>query len=100
MESSVRDRFRLIYLKSAGSEKSAPNEPVPSPDLKESLNGDSSPYHDGQAQETFSSQTRLEQAKTDLKHPDPKLRILAIQFLEKRRPLCCFSSSSRESVGS
>jgi HEAT repeat protein len=90
MESSIRDRFRLIYLKSAGSEKSAPNEPVPSPGLKESLNGDSSPYPDGQAEETFSSKTRLEQAKTDLKHPDPKLRILAIQFLRSVDPSVAF----------
>jgi HEAT repeat protein len=90
MESSVRDRFRLIYLKSAGSEKSAPNEPAPSPDLKDSVEGDSSPYHNGQGQKTFSSQTRLEQAKTDLKHRDPKVRILAIQFLENVEPSVAF----------
>jgi len=90
MESSIRDRFRLIYLKSGGSEKSAPNEPVPSPDLKESVGGDSSPYQDGQAQKTFSSQIRLEQAETDLKHPDPKVRILAIRFLESVEPSVAF----------
>jgi HEAT repeat protein len=90
MESSVRDRFRLIYLKSAGAEKPALNETVPSPDFKESLNGDSSLYRDSKAQETFSSQTRLEQAKADLKHPDPKLRILAIQFLESVDPSVAF----------
>jgi len=90
MESSVRDRFRLIYLKSGGSEKSAQNEPVPSPDLKDGVDGDSSPYYDAQAQKMFSSQTRLEQAKTDLKHPDPKVRILAIQFLENVDPSIAF----------
>ena len=37
--------------------------------------------------ETFSSQTILKQAKADLKHPDPKVRILAIKYyLEKSYP--------------
>jgi hypothetical protein len=33
--------------------------------------------------ETFSSQALLKQAKEDLRHPDPKVKILAIQYLEK-----------------
>ncbi len=35
---------------------------------------------------TFSSQVFFEQARADLKHPDPKIRILAIQYLEKSDP--------------
>ena len=33
--------------------------------------------------EISSSQTILNQAKADLKHPDPKVKILAIQYLER-----------------
>ncbi len=37
--------------------------------------------------ETFSSETILKQAKADLKHPDPKVRILATKYyLEKSYP--------------
>lgn len=86
MESSGRDRFRLIYLKSAGSERSVPNETVPTPVLREGIDEDSFLYHDSQVRNTFSSLTRLEQAKTDLNHPDPKVRILAIRFLEAADP--------------
>ncbi len=86
MDGSARDRFRLIYLKSTGSEKPTLNGPVSSLGLKESPYGDSPSHYFGKTQETFTSQTRLEQAKTDLKHPDPKIRILAIQFLENLAP--------------
>jgi HEAT repeat protein len=90
MESSLRDRFRLIYLKSTGSEKPIPNKTAPSRAFEESLNGEPPPDRYSRTYEMFSSQTRLEQAKVDLKHPDPKLRILAIQFLENVDPSVAF----------
>src|SRR4030066_2418200 len=83
MEGSVRDRFRLVYLKSTESEKSSLNEPIFPQDSKERMTANSSSH---EIAETLASQTRLEQAKTDLKHPAPKLRILAIQYLEKVDP--------------
>ena len=79
MEGSVRDRFRLIYLKSPESEISNLSEPDLSRDSKEK-NTIASFY---KTPETFSSKTQLEQAILDLKHPDSKLRKLAIQYLEK-----------------
>lgn len=75
----MADRFRLIYLKSTGLEESDFNvsfqsrndrrmgSPIPS--VPE--------YH---LRETFSSETILNQAKADLKHPDSKVRILAIKY--------------------
>ncbi len=83
MAGSARDRFRLIYLKSTESEKSVLNEGDLSPDSKGKSIIASSSFR---ISETFSSQTRIDQAITDLKHPDPKLRKLAIQFLEKGAP--------------
>jgi HEAT repeat protein len=83
MEGSVRDRFRLIYLKSTESEKSSLNGGDLSPESKEKSVIASSSFR---IPETFSSQTRLDQAITDLKHPDPKLRKLAIEYLEKGAP--------------
>lgn len=82
MEGSARDRFRLIYLKSTGSEKPAFNEPALSEDSRQRVTPSSSYPASG----TFSSQTQLEQAKADLKHPDPELRQLAIDYLEKVDP--------------
>jgi len=83
MEGSVRDRFRLVYLKSTESEKSNLNEPDLSPDSKEKGTTVSSSFG---IPETLSSQTQLDQAIIDLKHSDPKLRKLAIQYLEKGPP--------------
>ena len=80
MEGSVRDRFRLIYLKSTGTDKPTLNDPVLSPDSRGYGPIACSPDH-GTA-ESFSSRARLHQAKSDLKHPDPKLRLMAMQFLE------------------
>ena len=82
MEGSARDRFRLIYLKSTGSEKPAFNEPVLPEDSKQRV----TPFSSYPISGTFSSQTQLEQAKADLKHPDPQLRQLAIDYLEKVDP--------------
>jgi HEAT repeat protein len=79
MEGSARDRFRLIYLKSAGSEKQVFNEPVLPEDSRQRGTFPSSHPVAG----TFSFQTQFEQAKADLKHPDPQLRKLAIDYLEK-----------------
>ena len=79
MEGFVRDRFRLIYLKSTGpenttlSETSFPHDPQP-------REKESSPPFVSQA---LSSHAYIEQAKVDLQHPEAKIRILAIQFLER-----------------
>jgi HEAT repeat protein len=80
------DCFRLTYLKSPGLEKS---------DFEES----SSSYGNGKIAspsfpspgdhipQTFSSEAVLKQAKADLRHPDPQVRILAIRYyLEKSYP--------------
>ena len=78
--------FRLTYLKSPGLEKSGledssssySNERLASPSLP-SL-GDPIP-------EALSSEAVLKQAKADLRHPDPQVRILAIRYyLEKSYP--------------
>jgi HEAT repeat protein len=79
------DCFRLTYLKSPGVEKDFEQSSlsygsgqttspiVPSP-------GDLIP-------ETLSSETVLKQAKADLRHTDPQVRILAIRYyLEKSYP--------------
>lgn len=78
----MEDRFRLIYLKSTELEKSKIGEPsLP----YESEKNPSPPTLSGECHspDTFTSQAILQQAKADLKHPDPKIRILAIQYLEK-----------------
>jgi len=80
MESFVQDRFRLIYLKSTGLDDPAPSEDSfsrePQPMEKES-----SPHRP--VSQDFSSRAYIDQAKADLKHPEAKMRILAIQFLER-----------------
>jgi HEAT repeat protein len=82
----VTDRFRLIYLKSTGLEKSDFDESFSSyVDKKMVAPSSSSPEYN--IPETFSSEAILKQAKADLKHPDPKIRILAIKYyLEKSYP--------------
>jgi HEAT repeat protein len=75
----------LTYLKSPGLEKgfqesslSYGNEKMASPSI--SSPGDHIP-------ETLSSEAVLKQAKADLGHPDPQVRILAIRYyLEKSYP--------------
>jgi HEAT repeat protein len=81
MEGSARDRFRLIYLKSGGSEKQAFDEPAIPQDSNPKVTPPSSIFAG-----TLSFQTQLEQAKADLKHPDVRLKKLAIDYLEKAEP--------------
>jgi len=79
------DCFRLTYLKSPGLEKGF-QESCPSygsektASLPDSSTGD-------RILETLSSEAVLRQAKADLRHPDPQVRILAIRYyLEKSYP--------------
>jgi HEAT repeat protein len=82
----VEERFRLIYLKSTDSEESRTDEPSPSHASQE-MSGKILHTTESMTPETFSSQTILKQAKADLKHPDPKVRVLAIKYyLEKSYP--------------
>jgi len=70
----LADRFRLIYLKSTGLEKEGGARAT-------------HPVSDHfRTATTFSSQAILNQAKTDLKNPDPKARAFAIQYLENSAP--------------
>jgi HEAT repeat protein len=76
----------LIYLKSTGLEKSDFNEFFSSHENKK-MTAPSSPPAEFNIPEAFSSEAILKQAKADLKHPDPKVRILAIKYyLEKSYP--------------
>jgi HEAT repeat protein len=79
MEGFVRERFRLIYLKSTGPENTALSE-ASFPQDPQSNEKESSPPLVSQA---LSSQVYIDQAKVDLRHPEAKIRILAIQFLER-----------------
>jgi HEAT repeat protein len=80
------DRFRLIYLKSTAAEKDSMTEddriqsPGSTKEPDPASSGEKTSYR------AFFSKTLLNQAKTDLDHPDPKVRIMAIQFLEKSGP--------------
>ena len=97
----MTDRFRLIYLKSTEEEKPDLDESFSSHDDNKmvdppSFSSESSfgttvvptrANTEYNTPETFSSETILKQAKADLKHPDPKVRILAIKYyLEKSFP--------------
>jgi len=80
----VADRFRLTYLKSTGLEKSNLDESFSSHDFVQMMSS-SPPEYD--LKETLSSETVLKQAKVDMKHPDPKVRVLAMRYyLEKTYP--------------
>lgn len=82
----MADRFRLIYLKSTELEKSNFHKPISTHDEKK-MAGPSSCPAKFNIPETFSSEAFLRQAEADLKHPDPKVRILAIKYyLEKTYP--------------
>jgi HEAT repeat protein len=82
----VSDRFRLIYLKSTGSEKSDFNESFSCHENKETVLPSSSSAVN-HPPETFGSEAILKQAKADLKNPDPKVRILAVRYyVEKSCP--------------
>jgi HEAT repeat protein len=75
----VADGFRLIYLKSTDSEK-APLEESPSLRQGEKNLTPASPPLD-EFPGVYSSRTILNQAKEDLNHPDPKVRVVAIQYV-------------------
>jgi HEAT repeat protein len=80
------DRFRLIYLKSTELEESSFNKPISSLDEKRMTVSSSSPARFN-IPETFSSEAILRQAEADMKHPDPKVRILGIKYyIEKKYP--------------
>lgn len=82
----MSDRFRLVYLKSTGSENPDFSESLSSYENKEMVAPSSSSTGD-HTPETFSSEAILKQAKADLKNPDPKVRILAIRYyVEKSYP--------------
>ncbi len=73
------DRFRLAYLKSTGLERSDFDESFPSRDAEKVLIP-ASPPPEYNVPETCSSETILKQAKADLKHPDPQVRLWAIKY--------------------
>jgi HEAT repeat protein len=76
----------LTYLKSTPLEKRDFEESFSSHDDKKMASSPSLPA-DSNLPETFSSQTILKQAKADLRHSDPKVRVLAIRYyLEKSYP--------------
>ncbi len=76
----MTDRFRLLFLRSTMTERPSPGEPSGADaDTPVSNRGPREP-------EAFLSQAVLTQAKHDLTHSDPKIRMLAIQCLEKADP--------------
>ncbi len=81
----MTDRFRLIYLKSTGSEKFPPDQFFPPPDVESPSRSFS--CEDPQAPETYTTKEILKQAKADLKHPDPNVRMPAVQFYLKKSHL-------------
>lgn len=82
----MADRFRLVYLKSPGLGESDFNVSFSSCDGRRMIR-QTSPLPEYNLPETYSSETILKQAKADLKHPDPKVRILAIKYyFEKSYP--------------
>jgi HEAT repeat protein len=77
----------LIYLKSTGLEKTDFDESYSSSDGKRMASPSSPLSVEYNFAETFSSEVVLKHAKADLRHPDPKIRVLAIKyFLEKSYP--------------
>jgi len=74
----------LIYLKSTGAEKPASGESSPF-HAEEILRSTSSAVQ-ASPLKTLSSEVVLKQAKNDLKHSDPKVRTLAIQYLGNGDP--------------
>jgi HEAT repeat protein len=67
----------LIYLKSTEAEKNPPEKMRPF--YKEKVDRPSTSIKDP-APETHATREILKQARADLKHPDPKVRILAVKF--------------------
>ena len=82
----MADRFRLTYLKSTGLERSNFDESFSSRDAEKTISS-ASPFPEYNIPGTCSSEAMLKQAKTDLKHPDPRVRLWAIRYyLEKSFP--------------
>ncbi len=85
----MADRFRLTYLKSAGPERPELDDTFSLRNVEKMI-GLSPASPDGneyRVPETCSSETVLKQAKSDLKHPDPQVRVWAIRYyLEKSLP--------------
>jgi hypothetical protein len=75
----VADGFRLIYLKSTDSEKASLEEPPSLRQGERNLNPAAPPLDE--FRDVYSSRTILNQAKEDLNHPDPKVRVVAIQYV-------------------
>jgi HEAT repeat protein len=72
----------LIYLKSTELEKSVFDEPL-SPSGITPVSAVPAPCGDVKSSESFSGQAGLKQAKEDLGHPDPRMRMMAARFLER-----------------
>lgn len=82
----MADRFRLNYLKSTGLERSDLDRSFSSYDTRK-IRRPFIASAEYKLPGTFSSEAILKQAQVDLKHPDPKVRILAIKYyLEKSYP--------------
>ena len=82
----MADRFRLTYLKSTALERSDFDESF-SPRNAEKTMSPASPLPEYAIPGTSSSETILKQARTDLKHPDPQVRLWAIRYyVEKSFP--------------
>ena len=77
----MEGHFRLVYLKSTEPDKLTLDESSPSYNSREIQSIASTPHTNNP--ESFSSQTVLSHVKTDLIHPDPRVRMLAIQYLRK-----------------
>jgi len=82
----VADRFRLTYLKSSALGRSDFDESFSSRDA-EKTKSSASPFPEYNIPGTCSSEAILKQAKADIKHPDPQVRLWAIRYyLEKSFP--------------
>lgn len=81
----MTDRFRLVFLKSTNTERPTTDEFYLPPGSASIADGFASDREPG-GPESLSSQVTLKQAKLDLMHPDPKIRMLAIRCLEKAEP--------------
>ena len=82
----MADRFRLTYLKSTGLERSDFDESVSSRNVEKTISS-TSPFPEYDIPGTCSTEAMLKQAKADLKHPDPGVRLWAIRYyLEKSFP--------------
>jgi len=82
----MADRFRLTYLKSADLERPDFDASFSSRDAEKMVSPDS-PSPGYNIPGDCSSEAILKQAKADLKHPDPHVRLCAIRYyLEKSFP--------------